>query len=76
MPHRLSRLALLTSAVVSMFEDEEVAESLAGMSDLAVADMLGPIVTAAYTHDPEAASELIATFVADIRAGERKRLGQ
>lgn len=56
--------------------DDEVAEALADLPDLAVADMLGPVVTAAYNHDPEAAIELIATFVADIRAGERRRLGQ
>jgi len=54
--------------------DEEVAESLADTPDIAVADMLGPIVAAAYRVDPVAASELIATFVRDIRAGERVRL--
>jgi hypothetical protein len=54
--------------------DAEIAESLSLMTDLQVADMLGPLVTAAYRHDPVAAAELIATFVADIRAGERVRL--
>jgi hypothetical protein len=54
--------------------DDEIAESLAELTDLQIADMLGPIVTAAYTHDPSTSSELISTFVADIRASERIRI--
>ena len=56
--------------------DEEIAEQLADLTDLQVADMLGPIVSAAYLTDPVGAALLIATFVNDIRAGERHRLGQ
>jgi hypothetical protein len=62
--------------VDNWLDDRIVAEELSVLTDLAVADMLGPIVTAAYTHDPETAAELIATIVRDIRAGERYRLGQ
>jgi hypothetical protein len=62
--------------VLNWLDDQLVAEELSTLSDVAVADMLGPVVTAAYQHDPSRASELIATFVADIRAGERYRLGK
>lgn len=53
--------------------DSEVHESLAELTDEQVAAMLGPIVTAACTHDRDWLT-LVATFVADIRAAERIRL--
>ncbi len=62
--------------MLNWLDDQLVAEELSVMTDLQVADMLGPVVTAAYTQAPETAAELIATFVQDIRAGERYRLGR
>lgn len=56
--------------------DSEIWENLSVMSDEDVADLLAENVQRAIMECPLMANELIATYVRDIRNGERVRISR